>query len=85
MAVSDRGYSQEDSSPRKQSRGESMRAPGSGKVSIPLGGRDNRSAAHHADQMQAWVGGGVQKEHEYEKAQTKAPKGNRSRMSRNRV
>lgn len=85
MAVSDRGYSQEDSSPRKQSRGESMRVPGSGKVSIPLGGRDNRSAAYHADEMQAWAGGGVQKEHEYEKPHTKAPKGNRRQMPRNRV
>lgn len=71
-----RGYPVEDTVIKKQSRGESMRVPGSGGVTVPQGGVDDRSAQHHANAMQAVVGGGSPEEHEY------APKENRRRQKR---
>lgn len=81
----DRGYAPEDGAPEPQSQGESMRTPGSGKISIPLGGHDPRSTKWLADEMQSFVGGGVPKEHEYESKATKNPKANRRRQSRKDV
>lgn len=63
---------------RPQSRGASMDTPGSGSISIPLGGRDNRSAALHGDTMQGWVGGNVMEEHDYSRKHSrKGSTGNR--------
>lgn len=80
-----RGFEPEGESPEPQSQGETMRAPGSGKISIPLGGRNARSAAHHADVMQSLVGGTSPKEHVYETPNSKQAKGNRRRLSRKDV
>ena len=80
-----RGYPLEDVSIKPQTQGPTLRTPGSGEVSRTLGGHDARSIVHHADVMQAWVGGGTAEEHVYETDQTKKVKGNRRRQNRKDV
>ena len=81
-----RGMSEQPTEFAEQRGPESGRVPGSTGISIPLGGRDNRSAARHGDAMEAHVGGKTTssfREHLYTEKDPRKYKANRPRLSRN--
>jgi len=60
-----RGFPVEETTFKRQDKGESLRVPGDGDVTVPLEGFDGRSAQHHAGAMQGWIPGGTAAEHQY--------------------